>query len=209
MSKDLSSSIFLSMLNEAPGDGTSSAGSTGDAETTATGTDSSGLTTNDSTPDTGSADPNATDPAGTDDLGGDDGLEDDLGGEENSEGTPGDSLDSGAPAQPGNPTDPAEAGEDQVNLNPYIKLIYIDKLNKMKDVLTNTHYVVDNLSDEDLSLEIKSFIQQTIDGLADKIGLILSDKIDELEADNLEKLYIALQSKVKLISQLLDKVHPA
>lgn len=153
----------------------------------------------------------STDDQNTDDQGGDD-TGDDTDGDD-SFGAAGDDAasdadamggegggDAGAPAAG---ADPNAGAENQVKLNPFIKLKYIDKLTRMKIVLVDTIKIVSELQDDQISDEIKLFIVNSATAINNKISLILSTKVNELEADNLEKIYIAFEGKVSIINDLI------
>lgn len=93
--------------------------------------------------------------------------------------------------------------ENEVKLNPFIKLKYIKKLTHMKIILVDTIKLVSKMTEDEISDEIKLFIINSATSINEKISLILSMKVNELEADNLEKIYIAFEGKVSIINDLL------
>lgn len=150
----------------------------------------------------------STDDQNTDDQGGDE-SGDDMGGDD-SFGAAGDDAASDADAMgtegggdSGSPITGMDPTENQVKLNPFIKLKYIDKLTRMKIVLVDTIKILSELQDDQISDEIKLFIINSATAINNKISLILSTKVNELEADNLEKIYIAFEGKVSIINDLI------
>ncbi len=199
--------MSLFFLNEA---GEDSFGSAGDD--IANSAESMGGGQEVATDDTSSTDGNQDDQTpqqdGQDDTQ-QDGSED---GGEDSFGSAGDDISSDADAMgsedtsAGGTTPDASSGmgtENEVKLNPFIKLKYIKKLTHMKIILVDTIKLVSKMTEDEISDEIKLFIINSATSINEKISLLLSMKVNELEADNLEKIYIAFEGKVSIINDLL------
>lgn len=145
----------------------------------------------------------STDDQNTDDQGGDDTGDDSFGASGDDAASDADAMGTEGGGDSGSPITGMDPTENQVKLNPFIKLKYIDKLTRMKIVLVDTIKIVSELQDDQISDEIKLFIVNSATAINNKISLILSTKVNELEADNLEKIYIAFEGKVSIINDLI------
>lgn len=200
---DIFSFKYDNLFSEAPEDDTPEVGpNDAPADTVAeeTNTDGSDNGGDDAANADSGSDDGATDDAGGDDMGGDD-----LGGGGDGMGTDDGSASAGGDAGMNNGSAAPAPTENSVKLNPYIKIIYMKKLGNLRKVLSNIRYrLIDTTSDE-VNSTIKQFILDNIQEINKQINILLTTKINELEGDNLEKIYVAFRAKIKLISNLIEK----